>query len=178
MKNRINVAKLLHDCPSGMELDCVMYEDVYFDYVDELNIIHCYIQNERFKTSITFNQHGTPNSDVKSKCVIFPKDKTTWEGFQRPFKDGDIIHICNNYGDATYVAILKQIEKEEEIKIHCFYNFEHDYIGTHDFLGNDYNIVQNPSASTYRGLKYRFYATRYTNSYSRFYYNTDTSTWS
>ena len=47
-----------------------------------------------------------------------------------------------------------------------------------NFLGNDYNIIQNPSASLYNGLKYRFYATRYTNSYSRFYYNTDTSTWS
>ena len=47
-----------------------------------------------------------------------------------------------------------------------------------NFLGNDYNIIQNPSASFYNGLKYRFYATRYTNSYSRFYYNTDTSTWS
>lgn len=92
MKNKINVSELLKDCPKDMELDCVMYEDVYFDHVDELNIIHCYIQNEGFKTSITFNQHGTPHSDVKSKCVIFPKGKNTWEGFQRPFKDGDIIY--------------------------------------------------------------------------------------
>jgi hypothetical protein len=69
-----------------------MYEDVYFDYVDELNIIHCYIQCENYKTSITFNQHGTPNSTTKSKCVIFPKGKTTWEGFVHPckFKDGDV----------------------------------------------------------------------------------------
>lgn len=90
MDNKINIAELLKDCPKGMELDCTMYEDVCFDYVDELNIIHCYIQHEAHKTSITFNQHGTPNSDIKSKCVIFPKNKTTWEGFQRPFKDGDI----------------------------------------------------------------------------------------
>lgn len=90
---KINVAELLKDCPNGMELDCTMYEDVYFDYVDELNIIHCYIQHETYKTSITFNQHGTPNSDIKSKCVIFPKGKTTWEGFvpSCKFKDGDIL---------------------------------------------------------------------------------------
>ena len=37
MKNKINIAELLHNCPKGMELDCTMYEDVYFDYVDELN---------------------------------------------------------------------------------------------------------------------------------------------
>lgn len=90
---KINIAEILKDCPSGMELDCTMYEDVYFDYVDELQIIHCYIQRELCKTSITFNQYGTPNSDIKSKCVIFPKDKTTWKGFQRLFKDGDI--VCN-----------------------------------------------------------------------------------
>ena len=91
MENKINIAELLKDSPKGMELDCTMYEDVCFDYVDELNIIHCYIQHEAHKTSITFNQHGTPNSDIKSKCVIFPKGETTWEGFQRPFIDGDIV---------------------------------------------------------------------------------------
>jgi hypothetical protein len=91
MENKINIAELLRDCPSGMELNCMIYEDVYFDYVDELNIIHCYIQHETHKTSITFNQHGTPNSNIKSKCVIFPKGKTTWEEFYT-FKDGDIIY--------------------------------------------------------------------------------------
>ena len=90
-KEKINIAELLRNCPTGMELDCTMYEDVYFDYIDELNIIHCYIQHDTHKTSITFNQYGTPNSDIKSKCVIFPKGKTTWKGFKRPFKDGDII---------------------------------------------------------------------------------------
>ena len=79
MENKINVAKILKDCPKGMELDCLIYEDVYFDYVNELNIIHCYIQHETHKTSLTFNQYGTPNSDIKSKCIIFPKGKTTLE---------------------------------------------------------------------------------------------------
>lgn len=89
---KINVAELLKACPKGMELDCTMYEDVYFDYVDEeLNIIYCYLQYETHKTSITFTQYGTPTSNTKSKCVIFPKGKTTWKGFQRPFKDGDIL---------------------------------------------------------------------------------------
>ena len=98
MKNKINIAELLRNCPQGMELDCMMYEDVYFDYVDELNIIHCYIKNEGFRTSITFNQHGTPNSNIKSKCVIFPQNKTTWEGFvpSIEFKDGDVVISTSN----------------------------------------------------------------------------------
>lgn len=116
---KINIAEILKDCPSGMELDCTMYEDVYFDYVDELNIIHCYIQCENYKTSITFNQHGTPNSNIKSKCVIFPKGKTTWDGFAPPcqFKDGDV--IVDKYGA---VAIYKRVHSSYEepyVDFHC-----------------------------------------------------------
>jgi hypothetical protein len=88
---KLNIAELIKDCPSGMELNCLMYEDVYFDYVDEFNNIHCYIQHKTYKTSLEFSQHGTTNNDIKSKCVIFPKGKNTWNGFQRPFKDGDVV---------------------------------------------------------------------------------------
>lgn len=143
-KEKINIAELLHDCPTDMELDCTMYDDVYFDYVDELNIIHCYIKNEGFNTSITFNQHGTPHSDVKSKCVIFPKGKTTWKGFHRPFKDGDIIYSEDEYSDATftYVAIVKRVEKGGEIKSHCFYNYEDAYFSPHDYLLYNHNCTR------------------------------------
>ena len=112
---KINIAQLLKNCPSGMELDCLMYEDVYFDYVDELNIIHCYIKHETHKASITFNQHGTPNSDIKSKCVIYPKSTNTWEGFQKPFKDGDILAI----DDTVY--IYNGVEELSPYKSHYVY---------------------------------------------------------
>jgi hypothetical protein len=105
----MNIAEILKDCPIGMELDCTMYEDVYLDYIDELNIIHCYIQRETYKTSITFNQYGTPNSDIKSKCVIFPKGKTTWEGFTPPckFKDGD--KVLWNY-DTKIIHTISKVQ--------------------------------------------------------------------
>lgn len=120
MGNKINVSKLLKDCPSGMELDCTMYEDVCFDYVDELNIIHCYIQHGTHKTSLTFNQHGTPNSDIKSKCVIFPKGKTTWGRFQKPFKDGDI--LFSGLGDCDNPFIFKQINGWGNAQCYCAIN--------------------------------------------------------
>ena len=103
---KINVAEVLKGCTSGMELDCTMYDDVYFDWVDELNIIHCYIQHETHKTSITFNQYGTLSSDIKSKCVIFPKGKTTWEGFKISFKNGDIVAFDSK--DGAYLFIFKE----------------------------------------------------------------------
>lgn len=122
MENKkINIAELLKDCPKGMELNCTMYEDVYFDYVDTLNIIHCYIQHKAHKTYLMFNQHGTPDSDIKSKCVIFPKGKTTWEGFVPPckFKDGDVlVHTQNG---RFIMSIYKSNENEKLINTHVIF---------------------------------------------------------
>lgn len=94
MENKINVAELLKDCPKGMELDCTMFENVTFVRVD--------ISREQFPIEITvggirskyLTKEGCFHDTIllpESKCIIFPKGKTTWEGFQRPFKDGDIV---------------------------------------------------------------------------------------
>lgn len=122
-KIKINIAELLKGCPRGMELDCAMYEDLYFDYVDELNNIRCYIQQKFNKTSVVFNQDGTPNSHTKSKCVIFPKGKTTWEGFIAPyrFKDGDILFVKAAY---SWIIIYKE----------CGYDVDlYKYVGIPDY---------------------------------------------
>lgn len=142
MEKKINVAELLKDCPTGMELDCTMYDNLYYDRVDTFGCIKCYIKSEDdCLTSVAFCGNGCYNKFPNAKCVIFPKGKTTWEGFQRPFKDGDIIYICDEYSDATftYVAILKQI-KGGQIYTYCFYNYEDSAFGTHDFLYNSYTI--------------------------------------
>ena len=91
----IDIAELLKDCPSGMELDCVMYDNLYFDKVSDDKKasypIFCYITDEKGNRSgISFTKNGYESRRYGAKCVIFPKNKTTWEGFQRPFKDGDI----------------------------------------------------------------------------------------
>ncbi len=120
---KINIAEILKDCscPSGMELNCTIYEDVYFDYVDSINIIHCYIQHETYKTSLTFNQYGIYNIGIKAKCVIFPKGKTTWEGFQRPFKDGDIL-ISGLEGCEGNSFIFKRINGFGNAQCYCAIN--------------------------------------------------------
>ena len=121
MEQKINIAEILKNCPTGMELDCTMYEDLYFDYVDVLNNIRCYIQQKFNKTSVVFHQDGTPNSYIKSKCVIFPKGKTTWEGFVPPckFKDGDVlVHTQNG---RFIMSIYKSNENEKLINTHVIF---------------------------------------------------------
>lgn len=102
MKNKINIAELLKDCPSGMELYCTMWDNLYFDRVEN-DLIHCYYELDGYRNTTMFCKDGCYTAHKLSKCVIFPKGKTTWEGFHRPFKDGDIvvdtlggIHIMQN----------------------------------------------------------------------------------
>lgn len=91
MKNKINIAELLKDCPKGMELDCLLYDNVTFERFDvEQN--RCYFKAGPADTFWT-TCYGKINGSPFGKCIIFPKGKTTWEGFTPPyeFKDGDVL---------------------------------------------------------------------------------------
>lgn len=93
MEKKINVAELLKNCPTDMELDSPMYDNLYFGRVEEDHglLILCYTIYHGNKTAVYFTEFGSYNTHKTAKCVIFPKGKTTWEGFQRPFKDGDVV---------------------------------------------------------------------------------------
>lgn len=90
MENKINIAELLKDCPQGMELDCVMYDNVTLVSVDDREGTIFPIKISRKSgIHITLTEYGQLSNIDCAKCVIFPKGKTTWEGFHKPFKDGD-----------------------------------------------------------------------------------------
>lgn len=101
---KIDIAKLLKDCPKGMELDCTMYENVTFAEVvendsDEYPIV---VSVGGMEDIIRLTKEGCWTSLSNAKCVIFPKGKTTWEGFQIPFKDGDILsYQCIGFRNRT-----------------------------------------------------------------------------
>lgn len=119
MEEKTNISILLKDCPSGMELNCMMFDDLYFDFIDVKNeLIHCYIQSIDYKTSIIFDKYGCYVSKEQSKCVIFPKGKMTWENFQRPFINGDVV-VYNNSCFGEYVFIYKKREDGYLVIQHC-----------------------------------------------------------
>lgn len=138
MENKINIAELLKDCPKGMELNCIMFENTYFDYVDvENNLILCYSINDNIKTGLTFSKYGTYSTIKQSKCVIFPKGKTTWEGFVPPckFKDGDIVSLDLKIGN-NWIGIFKQYDGCT-FSSYCFIN------GYGEFVSNPYRCKQH-----------------------------------
>ena len=132
---KLNIAEILKDCPTGMELDCALFENLEFDHIDKDNgdyAIICRVKREAgFYNTHTFTEYGCYSTEKYSKCVIFPKGKTTWEGFQRPYKDGDVLYIdCNDdedtYAQHQYIFILKQIN-EGNINAYCYINGANEY---------------------------------------------------
>lgn len=94
MKNKINIAELLKDCPNGMELDCINYDGVVtFEEISNCSDypIKITVKYNNECVTHTLTKYGQTCISPYNKCIIFPKGKTTWEGFRRPFKDGDIV---------------------------------------------------------------------------------------
>ena len=137
MENKINIAELLKDCPKGMELDCTMYDNLYFDSLnaDYYNTVNCYTLIDGIKTSINFTKYGTFNNHSGAKCVIFPKGKTTWEGFVPPcqFKDGDI--VATKLGS---VFILKNSLLDSIYSCYVALNHESEFINKEQRFGHKY----------------------------------------
>lgn len=112
---KIDLTKLLKDCPKGMPLDCAIFDNVTLYKIesnkDNEYPIRIETTNGHF---MDFTKYGTYTDAPEAKCLIFPKGKTTWEGFHRPFVDGDIVFyndtvaIFKEWGDETlfrtYVA--------------------------------------------------------------------------
>ena len=140
MENKINIAELLKDCPKGMELDCTLYENVYFNYIekDDVNYpIRCYYttkNNER--EGISFTSDGRIFQKECCKCAIFPKGKTTWEGFgfvpPYQFKDGDVIYNDN----ILATAILKENYYGAYSCSYCFLNILGNFKISHTHSGD------------------------------------------
>lgn len=114
MENRINIADLLRECPQGMELDCTMFEKpVKYKGLTEGEP---YIINIETPCGGDFylTKEGYLYDLPDSKSIIFPKGKTTWEGFVPPFKfkDGDVLFVKAKY---DWVFIYKENKGEEDL---------------------------------------------------------------
>lgn len=123
MDNKINIAELLKDCPSGMELDCTLFEGLEFDSIVDNDFlpIRCRIENSGGGYNVyNFTKYGCWVDMPFAKCVIFPKGKTTWEGFQRPFKDGDII-VTKTFNNFIFYSICKGVENREVLTYVNYY---------------------------------------------------------
>ena len=115
MEQKINIAELLKDCPKGMELDCILFSaKVIYKGLSKRIPTHPIVVQTEHGFEFELTQYGQIHNIVGSNCVIFPKGKTSWEGFVPPcqFKDGDIIFThanCLKVGVGnTWISIFKE----------------------------------------------------------------------
>ena len=104
---KINIAELLKNCPKGMELDCTIFDTkVIYQGLSERMLTHPIVVQTEHGFEFELTQYGQTHNIVGSKCIIFPKGKTTWEGFVPPcqFKDGDIVSTRNG----IWIGIIKE----------------------------------------------------------------------
>lgn len=129
---KINVAELLKDYPKGMELDCTICNNrVTLEGVVGNGSTYPIrvISKDGFHHMLTCN--GGVYDSEDSKCVIFPKGKTTWEGFKRPFKDGDIVYTIMDS-----IAILNNRIREHSEGFYAYCGlFNH---------GFDFDVIVSP----------------------------------
>ena len=124
MENKINIVEYLKNSPQGMKLDCTMFENVTFEGIkqDEYPII---VKLKKPNVALSLTETGGWNLYDSAKCVIFPKGKTTWEGFVPPckFKVGDVVFyndtiaIFKEWGDETLFRayVIKYLYKDSAI---------------------------------------------------------------
>ena len=89
----MNLIDKLKNCPIGMELDCTMYDNVRFNGVTlpAQYPIEILIPGSVIDSTLKLTEEGKFNFHSNAKCVIFPKGKTSWDDFHKPFNDGDIL---------------------------------------------------------------------------------------
>lgn len=134
MEKKFNLVKILENCPTGMELDSPIWDGVVFDHIDIMKDTYPIYIKKMGGIKECLTENGYFDSDPGAKCVIFPKGKDTWEGFQRPFKDGDIVYNRLQ----KRICIYHYIEDETPCISHCRYN---EYNKTFEIL-DDICIVK------------------------------------
>lgn len=112
MENKINIAEILRNCPTGMELDCTMYDTIFF-YEITSDPIFPILMRRIDGPLVSLTKYGEYANCPSAKCVIFPKGKTTWEGFVPPckFNDGDVVVA---EGESCQLFLLKHVKYRED----------------------------------------------------------------
>ena len=114
---KLNIAEILKKCPKGMELNCTIWENVTFEKVVDNKIVIRRNDKPCFDNTDVLNKYGCVTDYLDEKCIIFPKGKTTWEGFQIPFKDGDVLVHTQN--QRFIMSIYHKKITDLIIKTHC-----------------------------------------------------------
>lgn len=86
MNEKINLTKILKNCPEGTKLYSTIYGDVKFHHIVTCNAYPIIIKNDNGVFSVTkYGMHAIDYEDT-AECTIFPsKDQRDWSKFTAPW---------------------------------------------------------------------------------------------
>lgn len=90
MKNKINIAEILRDCPKGIKLYSLLYGKCEFERISNNNEFPVVVHSEIKPSSVSFTKYGHYLYEVEdADSVLFPSSKMrSWDKF---FKRGDVV---------------------------------------------------------------------------------------
>ena len=89
MNERIDLTKILRDCPKGTKLYSLLHGEVLFRGIDE-NSDYPIVYDIIFSTDIinmySITRNGTYSNKYNGECILFPsKDQRDWSKFSAPW---------------------------------------------------------------------------------------------
>ena len=136
MNEKIDLTKILKDCPAGTKLYSTIFGDVKFSYIfndsDYPIVLHTYNGGVTFAT-----KHGKHNIDYEKEgeCVLFPsKEQRDWSKFTAPWykkekfdpktlKPFDRVLILDTY-DVWQIEIFSHIRgADADLWYQCLDNY-------------------------------------------------------
>ena len=102
MKNKVNIAEILKNCPKGTKLYSPLCGECYFERLNQGTII-CKKRNTQ---TITFTSDGYYMLPVfdDAEPMLFPsKENRDWDTFQVPFKDGVVVVNASNKNSNAFI---------------------------------------------------------------------------
>ena len=140
----MNIAKILKNCPAGIELYSSIWGIVKFERVNALGNIEIRTRITRERQILyldgCYSQHG--------ECVLFPsKEQRDWNEFMIPFKDGDIIIKNEPNVGCKYcnIAIFNNYNTDtiNKMTIHCQVNGSNEFKTSMNIHHKDWRLANS-----------------------------------
>ena len=141
MNEKIDLTKILRDCPKGTKLYSLLHGEVLFRGIDE-NSDYPIVYDIIFSTDIinmySITRNGTYSNKYNGECILFPsKDQRDWSKFSAPW------YKKEKFDPKTLKVLDKVLVKDIPAKLWKIGIFSH-YIESDTFpykcVGDDYKL--------------------------------------
>lgn len=150
MNEKVDLTKILKDCPEGFKLYSPLFGEVVFEGISDSEVFPITTTNSR-NIPCAFTKEGFYNDAyTDAECLLFPsKDQRDWSKFTAPwyknpepkFKVGDWLcaNELNNYANLIKIVKIVDVFGKKRYKISRDYDSDLD-LTEFDFIEKHYHL--------------------------------------